>query len=125
MLTLKTMILECRDVHRLANFYQGLLGWPVVFDEGAFVRIACPDTGIGLAFQLDEDYVPPVWPAGPGDQQMMAHLDFGVADQAELRDMTDRALSLGATKAQAQYGGDDWITLLDPAGHPFCLVIWG
>ena len=124
MLTLKTLILECRNVRELLTFYQGLLGWPVVFDEETFVRIQCPETGMGLAFQLDEDYAPPVWPTEPGMQQMMAHLDFAVADATELQAMTEKALSLGAARAQAQYGGNDWITLLDPAGHPFCLVIW-
>ena len=125
MMTLKTVILECRDVRRLLAFYQGLLGWPVAFDEGEFIRIECPDTGMGLAFQLDEDYVPPVWPTARGQQQMMARLDFGVSDGAELQAMAAKALSLGATKASEQYGDGDWLTLLDPAGHPFCLVIWG
>ena len=46
MMTLKTVILECRDVRRLLAFYQGLLGWPVAFDEGEFIRIECPDTGM-------------------------------------------------------------------------------
>ena len=122
---LKTVILECPDVKRLLDFYQGMLGWPVVFDGGEFVRIQCPETGMGLAFQLDEDYVPPVWPDEPGQQQMMAHLDFAVADGTELKTMAAQAISLGARKAEAQYGGDDWLTLLDPAGHPFCLVVWG
>lgn len=125
MLTLKTVILECGDVRRLLDFYQSLLGWPVVFDEETFVRIQCPETGMGLAFQLDEDYLPPVWPTEAGKQQMMAHLDFAVADQTEMKDMMARALALGATEAREQFGGDDWITLLDPAGHPFCFVVWG
>ncbi|MCH5285993.1 MAG: VOC family protein [Christensenellaceae bacterium] len=125
MLTLKTVILECPDVRRLLSFYQALLGWPIAFDEGEFVRIECPETGMGIAFQLEEDYEPPVWPTERGRQQMMAHLDFGVSDLAELRAMADRALSLGATAAPTQYSDEDWLTLLDPAGHPFCLVIWG
>ena len=32
-----------------------------------------------------------------------------------------RALALGAAKAKVQFGGDEFVTLLDPAGHPFCL----
>ena len=124
MLALKTVILECPDVRRLSEFYQALLGWPIVFDEGEFVRLECPETGMGLAFQLDEDYEPPVWPTEHEKQQMMAHLDFGVSDAAELQAVAGRAISLGARKADTQYG-EDWLTLLDTAGHPFCLVIWG
>lgn len=54
---------------------------------------------------------------------MMAHLDFGV-DRKDLQEAVDRALRLGGRLAEAQYGGDEWITLLDPAGHPFCLLAW-
>ena len=35
-----------------------------------------------------------------------------------------KALDLGARMAEAQYGEDEWITLPDPAGHPFCPLIW-
>jgi hypothetical protein len=33
------------------------------------------------------------------------------------------AVKLGAVKASMQYGGNHWVTLLDPEGHPFCLGI--
>lgn len=32
-----------------------------------------------------------------------------------------RAEALGAERAPAQFGGADFVTMLDPAGHPFCL----
>ena len=34
-----------------------------------------------LSFQTEPAYVRPVWPAGPGDPQMQAHLDIEVEDQ--------------------------------------------
>ena len=46
------------------------------------------------------------------------HFDFQVEDVAAA---VRRAVALGAVKAAAQFGGDDFVTLLDPAGHPFCL----
>ena len=55
---------------------------------------------------------------------MMAHLDFAVADRSALKEAADKAIGLGAKVAGEQYGGDDWITMLDPDGHPFCFVIW-
>ncbi|MGV9502751.1 VOC family protein [Streptomyces sp. NPDC003642] len=61
--------------------------------------------------------MPPVWPSGPGRQQMMVHLDIEVDDVAR---ETARALTLGARLAQFQ-PQDDVRALLDPAGHPFCL----
>ena len=39
-----------------------------------------PAGGTGLSFQLETDYARPVWPTAPGAQQMMSHLDIGVAD---------------------------------------------
>jgi hypothetical protein len=33
----------------------------------------------------------------------------------------EEAIKLGATKSAAQYGGEQFVTMLDPEGHPFCL----
>lgn len=123
-LQFKTVILECGDVRRLSGFYSGLLGWPVVFQEEDFIRLQPPEGSIGIAVQYAEDYVPPVWPTEEGKQQMMAHLDFGVNRREELEEWAARAAALGAVRAETQYGGGDWITMLDPAGHPFCIVVW-
>ena len=72
----------------------------------------------GLTFQRDPDYVPPVWPGKPGDQQTMEHLDFAVDD---LPAAVARAVSLGARVADEQFT-QDWTVMLDPEGHPFCLL---
>ena len=123
-MTLKTVILECKNTEQLIDFYSQLLNWPVVYKENGFVRIQSPENGMGIAAQYADDYVPPVWPTETGKQQMMAHLDFGVSDSTELQEMLDKAVKLGARIAETQYGNGEWITLLDPAGHPFCIVIW-
>lgn len=96
MLEFKTVILECPNISELATFYSQFLGWPVVFKKEAFVRIQSPASGMGIGFQFDEDYVPPVWPNQAGEQQMMIHLHFGVANKLELQESTERALQLGA-----------------------------
>lgn len=63
-------------------------------------------------------------PGSPEEQMKMAHLDFSVED---MESSVQYALSLGATKPLAQYWqpewGPQWITLLDPEGHPFCLCV--
>lgn len=124
-LKLKTVILECREIDRLADFYSRFLGWPIVFREEGFLRLQPPDSDMGIAVQYAEDYIPPIWPSQNGRQQMMAHLDFGVDSRQAVKEQADRAVALGAKPAAAQYGGEDWVTLLDPAGHPFCIVFWG
>ncbi|GLC78664.1 VOC family protein [Lacrimispora brassicae] len=121
---LKTVILECRDIPQLQSFYTGLLNWPVVYEQETFVGIHSNDEEMGIAFQYDENYIPPVWPSQLGQQQMMAHLDFAVADKNELKEAMEKATMLGAKIANEQYGGGEWVTMLDPAGHPFCFVVW-
>lgn len=46
------------------------------------------------------------------------HFDFQVPDVAVA---VEYAKSLGAVKARAQFGGSELVTMIDPAGHPFCL----
>ncbi|NNJ30542.1 VOC family protein [Lacrimispora defluvii] len=121
---LKTVILECRDIPQLVSFYTSLLHWPVVYEIETFVGIHSNEDEMGIAFQYDENYVPPTWPAKLGQQQMMAHLDFAVEDKSALKEAVEKATILGAKIADEQYGGEDWITMLDPAGHPFCFVVW-
>jgi catechol-2,3-dioxygenase len=122
---MKTVILDCKDVEYLSQFYINLLGWTVIYREGDYwLAIKSPDSTVGLAFQKNDDYVPPVWPEKAGNQQMMLHIDFGVKDSIELQKSVDQAVRYGAKIADIQYGGDDWITMIDPVGHPFCFVIW-
>ena len=46
------------------------------------------------------------------------HFDFQVEDVPEA---VKKAEFLGAVQAKAQFGGEHFTTMLDPAGHPFCL----
>ena len=48
----------------------------------------------------------------------MEHLDFAVDD---LPAAVARAVSLGARVADEQFT-QDWTVMLDPEGHPFCLL---
>ena len=73
--------------------------------------------GMVIAFQEIEEYEPPVWPWQAGKQGQMLHLDFYVDN---LEEAVRHALSLGARLAGEQYFRTSR-TLIDPAGHPFCL----
>lgn len=44
-------------------------------------------------------------------------------DNTELQSFVEKALKLGAKLAGSQYRDGEWITLLDPAGRPFCFVM--
>lgn len=76
-----------------------------------------PGARANLAFQTEEIYERPTWPAQPGKQQMMLHLDVGAVD---VDAAVVAAVKLGATVADDQPQADVRV-LYDPAGHPFCL----
>ncbi|HKA67943.1 MAG TPA: VOC family protein [Actinomycetes bacterium] len=111
------MVLEAADAPALARFYAALLGWKIASEQPDFATMGPPDGVAYLAFQTSPEYVPPVWPAAEGSQQMMMHLDFEVSDlDAAVAD----ALRMGARQADYQ-PQDNVRVMLDPAGHPFCL----
>jgi len=111
--------LEAPDPQSLADFYAAVTGWPVSQrdEEGAAIRIG--ETNSFISFQTAAGYEPPVWPAEPGKQLMMMHLDVAVDD---LDAAVAAATELGATLASYQ-PQDDVRVVLDPAGHPFCLYL--
>jgi catechol 2,3-dioxygenase-like lactoylglutathione lyase family enzyme len=118
-MTVTGIVLGSPDAQELARFYHRLLGWPLEADEPGWVKLAPPDGGPGLSFQDEPAYVRPAWPAGPGDQQMMVHLDIRVDD---LDEAGAHAVAAGAVLADFQPQADVRV-YLDPAGHPFCLWI--
>jgi len=118
-MTVSGVVLDSLDAQALARFYEDLLGWKRTQDEPGWVKLAAPDGGTGLSFQNESDYVPPTWPAGPGDQQMQVHLDIHVDD---LDVAGAYAVSVGAQLAHFQ-PQDDVRVYLDPVGHPFCLFL--
>lgn len=110
-----TIVLDCPDPTRLAEFYGALLDWKVeASDDWADVRA---DHGQCLSFQQVTDHVPPRWPTQEVPQQM--HLDVVVDD---LDTAEEAVLALGATKHEHQ-PGTTFRVFLDPAGHPFCLCV--
>jgi catechol 2,3-dioxygenase-like lactoylglutathione lyase family enzyme len=113
------VVLDAPDARELAAFYRRLLGWTVAMDEPDWMMLRAPDGGPGLSFQTERAYARPTWPAGPGDQQMMVHLDIEVDD---LEVAGAHAVAAGATLADYQ-PQDDVRVYLDPAGHPFCLWV--
>jgi catechol 2,3-dioxygenase-like lactoylglutathione lyase family enzyme len=115
-LKLTATVLDAPDPRALAEFYHRLLGWPIGRDEPGWVTLR-PDGGPGLAFQEESIYARPTWPAAPGEQQMMLHLDIEVDD---LEAACAHAVAAGAMLAEFQ-PQEDVRVLLDPAGHPFCL----
>lgn len=112
--------LDCPDPQGLAAFYSAITGWEVDGDGGEsdWVQLR-NESGPTLAFQLAPDHQPPIWPSKDRPQQ--GHIDFAVTD---LDRGESEVLALGARKAEFQ-PGEEFRVYLDPAGHPFCLVLEG
>lgn len=109
---LELVALDAPDPGQLARFYAELTGWKIVREEPDWITLR-GDDGQELAIQLAPDHVAPRWPGQEFPQQF--HLDLQIEDhEAAAR----RAVSLGATRLA---DGPTWITLADPAGHPFDL----
>ena len=105
-------IFDAADIGAVGRFWAALTGWDVVREDADRFGVRTPD-GQEIEFQLAPDHVPPKWPGQDRPQQF--HLDLQTEDpQAQ----AERAVSLGATRLA---DGASWITLADPAGHPFDL----
>jgi catechol 2,3-dioxygenase-like lactoylglutathione lyase family enzyme len=113
---LGNVMVDCDDALKLRDFYADLLQWEKCELYG--LPAARSSSGIVFLFIHEDDYVPPVWPETQGGQQKQMHFDFQVKD---LPLAVKRAEALGAAQSASQFGGQDFITILDPAGHPFCL----
>lgn len=117
---LQVVALDCPDPEALAAFYAAVLGTEVEPDDDGddtdWVQLR-PVGGTPLAFQRVADHRPPQWPGSEHPQQM--HLDLEVADL----DAGEAAVAaLGGRRHEVQ-PGTTFRVFLDPAGHPFCLVL--
>lgn len=112
--TLRTVVLDARDIVGLSAFYRELAGWTQAHADDEWVTLTTGDGG-RVAVQYAPDHRPPRWPDPDHPQQ--AHLDLLVP---ELDAATERAIGLGATLLRR---GETWHTLADPAGHPFDLCL--
>ena len=110
------LMFDCLNAELLRDFYAAMLGWEKCSAYG-LPAVRSENEAMYL-FAQEEDYVPPVWPEQEGKQQKQIHIDYPVSD---LPAAVQEAERLGAVRAAEQFGGDDFVTMLDPAGHPFCL----
>jgi catechol 2,3-dioxygenase-like lactoylglutathione lyase family enzyme len=117
---------DAADPIALAEFYERLLGWPIVQREGrragnppndGWAMLRAPSGPLKIEVQWEPHYRRPVWPPEDGEQLMMIHLDIGV-DDLDLG--VKWAVAQGARIAEHQPQHDARV-MLDPEGHPFCL----
>jgi predicted enzyme related to lactoylglutathione lyase len=111
--TLSAVVIDSADPAALAAFYGKLTGLDVTYSDDTYVVLG--DGPVKLGFQKVEGYESPGWP----DPAKHSHLDFTVAD---IEPAAKEVVALGASRPDFQPGGDSWVVLTDPEGHPFCLT---
>ncbi|MBU6347505.1 MAG: hypothetical protein KGQ38_02700 [Actinomycetales bacterium] len=114
-------VFNSANPHVHAQFYCDLLGWRIHTNTDNWVTVVTSADNIYLGFQRQTELPieKPVWPAHPGKQQMLNHLDIEVSD---LGGAVDAALNLGAELAEHQPQSDVRV-MVDPEGHYFCLYV--
>jgi catechol 2,3-dioxygenase-like lactoylglutathione lyase family enzyme len=113
---LRSVVLDCPEPRRLADFYAAVLGGEVAVQDDTWVVLVEP-TGRRLAFQLAPQFEPPQFPDPHGSQQFHLDIEVDDVDVAE-----SEVLANGATRVPDAVGEDGFRVYRDPAGHPFCLV---
>lgn len=121
---LGAIVIDSNDIEKLASFYEALLGWTKnqqIHDGEKCIVLSKDDySETPLVFQEDPDYVAPKWPTTKEEQQQMIHLDFYVSiDEYETK--VEHAVKCGAKISEEQFT-DKWKVMLDPSGHPFCII---
>ncbi|WP_338757753.1 VOC family protein [Nocardia vulneris] len=114
--TLRSVVLDCPEPRKLAQFYIGLLGVRLIDDEDDTWIVTADDSGRRLVFQLSAEYQPPHFPDPEASQQV--HFDVLVDD---IEEAEPRALALGAKLVQPN-DNDQFRVYADPVGHIFCLI---
>jgi predicted enzyme related to lactoylglutathione lyase len=107
--------IDCHDAAVQAEFYRDALGWEITFSEGPYSGIS--DGTFTIEFNAVEGYRPPRWPDVGGAKQF--HLELLVDD---LEQAGAVLVAAGAAQPEFQPGGDRFRVLIDPAGHPFCII---
>lgn len=109
---LELVAFDAPNIETVASFYAALAGWEIIRKESDWITMRTGD-GQEIAFQLAPDHVAPRWPGQ--DQPQQFHLDLQIDGTTAA---AERAVGLGATWLA---DGPSWVTLADPAGHPFDL----
>jgi hypothetical protein len=116
LLELSALTIDCSDPAVLGAFYTAVLGGTVTdrSDDVLFLQTAA----LTLIFRRVSDYKPPTWPSPEVPLQM--HFELVVDDPAQAVIDLGR---LGATPgSRHDVEGPDIRVMLDPAGHPFCVI---
>jgi catechol 2,3-dioxygenase-like lactoylglutathione lyase family enzyme len=110
------MTIDCLEPQVMADFYVALLGGRVTRRIDGEVNVEAG--GMLLNFRATPGYRPPTWPSS--EVPLHSHFDFVVEDPDAV---AAQMVAMGGRYADHQDPDDPhFVVMLDPAGHPFCLL---
>jgi catechol 2,3-dioxygenase-like lactoylglutathione lyase family enzyme len=110
------LTVDCPDPNVMADFYAALLGGTVTQRTPGQTKVDAP--GGPIYFRAVPDHRPSTWPSP--EVPLHQHFDYVVEDPHAA---AQQLIPLGARMAAHQDPDDpDLLVMLDPAGHPFCLI---
>lgn len=111
------LVIDCRDPHRLAQFWCEVLGFVVLDTADGAIEIG-PEEGFG-GLQPTLIFSPTV---EPKVGKLRLHIDINPTDRDQAAEL-DRLLEIGARPADiGQTGEEQWRVLVDPEDNEFCLL---
>lgn len=118
MLTIRSFVVNVRDLDRGAAFWSAALGYEATDVADDWVTLTPPGGGPRLCLQLTDQAPADI----PHD-----HLDLDAGDAAGVAAEVERLVGLGAQRVDWPLydGDDDFVVLADPDGNRFCLVDTG
>lgn len=126
------LCLDCADAEQMADFYSTVFGWEVTARDDAETRMGGSgwiamrtDVGTSVSFQAEEWYEPPVWPESSGHQTKMMHFEVGTDDLAAAVELIVQSGGRVAPHQPPDRDQSQLRVMLDPAGHPFCVGLFG
>lgn len=119
---LNEIVIDCRDPHRLAEFWHEVLGYSVVYQSDDDVEIAARE------IRAEELIAAPLPPSllftRVLDTKMVknrVHLDVNPIDRSQQAEV-ERLVGLGARHVDIGQGEQSWVVLADPEGNEFCVL---
>ncbi|OLF16858.1 VOC family protein [Actinophytocola xanthii] len=113
---LVNMVVDAADPDALAGFWSELLGWRTEGSLPGEVDVIAPEDD---GWRMDLVFVPVEEPKAVKNR---VHLDLASASPDQQMAILDRALALGARRADVGQRNVPWFVLADPEGNEFCVL---
>ena len=116
------LIIDGRDLHRLADFWCEVLDHRVLDQTAEAVEIGAAELTADDARRAPVVPTLVFVPVPEGKTvKNRVHIDVSPIDRSQQEEV-DRLLALGATRVDIGQGDVSWVVMTDPEGNEFCVL---